>query len=599
MSLEADPIAGRPMSVYFFRDPANVFTLRGRMPSSNYIKTTVIPQLQNMREPSPELCYMFSSVLSLLHCPKELHCLDSTLLLTECLCCLRWWTGDTGSPANKLFSYEYGFLCFRVIVLLMHVGILESTDTFDVFSNLVDNLSDPHIISAVLSEFVMQLKRESLRKPEPRHWLLNTRVEGLTQYGRMFLPYVGGFWDKDVDFFVEALWNDRQCFTEICFRVPTPGWGLPLILIGEHLRWAAEEGVKNPTSWSYLDALCYRYSLVAPIEELESLGLICWLVFNRNKKLGIKFNPALAVDPNEARAILQAYLARMTIPGLFPPKFALMFLNFVKQDSILSVVDLAPSLIKTSCLWMWEELDASTRTPSQHPSEIEDLLARAEHTFDIITFQYYQHLPVETLSTLTTALAESDFVNLFLRILLLPLTAGSNISKLGKGNFKTFDEMSEREDPRHTARSWSELAKKIFFFSTMYPRSCKPLDDILRPLYYDWSKTRCCFQAGFPQHLTQIPSLQNYIDSCHSSFIGLGSSLGYVKRERETTIECAYPRCPGTTFEQLVCEECLVRGQVTPYCSHLCQTKHWSTTIGEAHRENCTAIREAITEDAS
>lgn len=180
---------------------------------------------------------------------------------------------------------------------------------------------------------------------------------------------------------------------------------------------------------------------------------------------------------------------------------------------------------------------------------------------------------------------------------MLPLTAGSNISKLGKGehhtnytqvhcdfqhkmsliivpgNFKTFDEMSEREDPRHTARSWSELAKKIFFFSTMYPRSCKPLDDILRPLYYDWSKTRCCFQAGFPQHLTQIPSLQNYIDSCHSSFIGLGSSLGYVKRERETTIECAYPRCPGTTFEQLVCEECLVRGQVTPYCSHLCQTK--------------------------
>lgn len=141
------------------------------------------------------------------------------------------------------------------------------------------------------------------------------------------------------------------------------------------------------------------------------------------------------------------------------------------------------------------------------------------------------------------------------------------------GNFKIFDEMTEREDPHRIVRSWSELSKKASLFSAMYPPRSKLLGDILNPFYCDWLKVQRCFLAEFPQHLTQIPSFRDYKESCYSSFFGLGISLGYIKREEETTIRCVYPRCPGTTFELLVCEKCLAYGQVTPYCSRLCQAK--------------------------
>lgn len=70
-------------------------------------------------------------------------------------------------------------------------------------------------------------------------------------------------------------------------------------------------------------------------------------------------------------------------PASFPRDFAALLLGFIKQDAVLSIADFAPSLIKTTCSWVWEELEISTRAP-QHASENPDLLQCASHTLEII-----------------------------------------------------------------------------------------------------------------------------------------------------------------------------------------------------------------------
>lgn len=123
----------------------------------------------------------------------------------------------------------------------MHVGILTHTNNFGAFVRKASNLSNPHDVSVALSESVMDLMRQSIGKPKPRDWLLGILTS--TSGGRMFLRTVGGFFNTDFGFFLKIIWQDRKGFSEICSQVSPPGWGLPLLLIGEHLRWATEDGL--------------------------------------------------------------------------------------------------------------------------------------------------------------------------------------------------------------------------------------------------------------------------------------------------------------------------------------------------------------------
>jgi hypothetical protein len=78
-------------------------------------------------------------------------------------------------------------------------------------------------------------------KPNPRDWLLGTLT---SQSGaRMFLRSVGGIFDNDISFFLKAIWQDRKTFSAICARAPTTGWSFALLVLGEHMQWALEDGL--------------------------------------------------------------------------------------------------------------------------------------------------------------------------------------------------------------------------------------------------------------------------------------------------------------------------------------------------------------------
>lgn len=574
------------------------------MPSSNYVKTVAIPQLDHMIEPPSNSCFLLSSVLSLLRHPKELRSLDNTLLLSHCIRVLRSYTDEDDPRANKLFGFEFGFLCYRVITLLMHVGILRHTNTFGAFVRKTSNMTNPHDVSVALSESVMDLMRQSYGKPKPRDWLLGILTS--TSGGRMFLRTVGGFFNNDVGFFLKIIWQDRKGFSEICSQVSPPGWGLPLLLIGEHLRWAAEDGFEHQEEWGLLQTLCFRYAFVARGFELGPLSGSC---FNA-RYYGYQPDPdedpdneyyeTSLVDTQDARIVLQGFVTRMAnlAQTPMPDELILMLFEFIKQDVILDITDLMPALIKVLCSRVWAGIDVTSNS-SKHPSGNTTLNYYARRTFDTIARIYsnYAGAPPKTISTFVKALAESDFINLFGRLVLLPWSIGSNISTVADENPETFDQVAVPNRPDTVPRTWSELTGKALFVATSYGMSGKPSNGILGPFYSDWLKIRRCFSADFPQHYSSNNSFQEHKNACFFAFFALGSSFGYVERKERTTIECAYPRCPGVALEsdtQLACEHCLA----TPYCSRLCQAKHWNTTTGEPHRDLCPAMQKPLSEGA-
>lgn len=572
------------------------------MPSSSYVKATIIPQLEQLCKPSQDTHYLCSGILSLLCNPSELHNLNGTTLLSRCMLALRHFTDDSDPQSNKLFSYEYGFLCFRVIVLLMHVGTLVHANTFDKFMMQTNNLCGPHEISATLSEVVLERLGESWNPARPRDWLMDTPMP---QGGeRTLLGAVGGFTSDDARYLLKILWHDRKGFTEICTQTSTPGWLLPLMLIEEHMLW--EERYKsnniNGEDWYYLLALCLRYSLVASERESRFLEMICAkaLVYSdhldreSDPELEVPYDTTNLVDARDTRVMLQAYITRMTIstqapfPRLITSQFGA---GFLQQEEILDIPDLMPSLIKVSCSRVWAEIDASSGSP-EPASENPALIKSAAHAFDLISRVYPNYIgaPVEIISTLDKALVEIDFINLFGKMAFLPLVIGSSISKPeNPGNPKELDDTDDLgAHPRQVTDHWDDLTHTTLSIGTSYGMVDRPAN-VNKPLdryYPDWLKTWRCYDAHFPQHNTQSELLRNHTDLGYMSLYGFGSSLGFWDRKERTEIECAYPRCPAAAFEsdpQFFCERCLA----APYCSHLCQARHWASTTREPHRDLC------------
>ncbi|CAE6417003.1 unnamed protein product [Rhizoctonia solani] len=230
--------------------------------SLDYIKTIAIPHIDQRIELPEDLCAAYSAILSLLRFPQELQVLRDTSLLSKCSNHLREYINQTKRSWRSvptLFSHESGFLCFRVIVLLLQVGILLHTDTLDQFLKEVSSgESDPYQIAVTLSEFTMGLLL-SKDNSSPRDWLL--AASSLQTAGRRtFLKSVGGFDNADAEDLLKLIWKDRNRFLEISSRIPTPGWALLLLILGEHMQWKSE-----------VDGIC----LVASASELKALETFC------------------------------------------------------------------------------------------------------------------------------------------------------------------------------------------------------------------------------------------------------------------------------------------------------------------------------------
>ncbi|KAG9090678.1 hypothetical protein FS749_000364 [Ceratobasidium sp. UAMH 11750] len=520
---------GRHLSEYFLEDPANAFFPRDKpIPSIQYGKTIAITHLERVQFQSvtSETLTALEGILWLIRHPKELRWLNHTTLLASCIELLQDYT-DELEDDEKLFSYEFGFLCFRVIILLIQVGILAQMGSLQAFLKETRNLSDPKDISAALAKFVAKPVDESYLDEDFRDRLLGAKtLDG----ARKLLPTIGSFTDEDASFLLEQLWEDRKTFSLICRKgqALTSGFAFILVVIQEHMHWTFEEASSNEVDedWTLIDTLSFRCSLVAPsYYEVSILISTCkeakgWLFESEHE-----YDVLSLVDVEDAKNVMEAYTSRLTHQTSGRKVYdwdLVLILEFITHDSMLTYVHLLPGFVKTTFLWAWNELIDNEETGIL--DENTSLASCAAHAVSFITrsCHFLKEADNATRLSITRVLSETDFVAFMGRLMLAPMATQSwlNWPLAESGKDHNF-----RDNTHGVKHNWENLVHEMGVFGRVV-KGAKILGSLPANAYSDWLKTRRCFQALFPHHEVQSDWFKNYVKICYPAWLEFGSAFG-------------------------------------------------------------------------
>ncbi|KAG8707275.1 hypothetical protein FRC08_000600 [Ceratobasidium sp. 394] len=576
---------GPRIDEYFSKDPFNSFFPKGRpIPTIQHVKTVAIPHLERLAlhgQPSSETCQMLWGILSLLHHPKELRCLGNTTLLKGCIRGLRSYTNNLQTGGYELFTYEFGFLCFRVIVMLVQVGILVHTNTFE---KSLQNSGDPETTSLSLSACASAITANAKEKKNSREWLFGASKS--KNGNRTLLGSMGGVEGVDVTFFVKAIWRSRAQFSVICTRVISTGWSFVLLILGEHLRWALEDGIKDEYEydWVALQMLCFRYIFVAPSPiEIFLLTDICTTGEMYRQSGAAEMYDDAFMHEEDAQFLMESFINRMTpLPhiGHIPSIIAKLLVRFITMEEVmLQFDDLMPSFLKAAYSWIWVEI---TRSSAKSLSENNNLLLYAIPLVEFTGLLYRKAQNADNAAQAfhyTHALFEIDFVNLLGRLMLAPMVAGSTLPP---------DSDSIPSDGLNIGHNWKLLTKEIYDFNCIYiTTQPKYPDRSVAESYFDWLNTWRGIEAQNPQHIAKPRWFKEHFEICRRLWATIGSGFGYRKRSLNGDSECAYTRCPGVVPRfgaEFACSRCLR----VVYCSRRCQHAHWQAATPDAHRKICS-----------
>lgn len=156
-----------------------------------------------------------------------------------------------------MFCYEYGYLCFQVIVLTIQVVILTrgQADGFKIFMEATKGYSSSSRFRALLvAQTKLQLEAD-VEAVQSNILVRRYEITPTTQGRRLALPSVGGMTDLDGAFLIEALWQTRKELSYIGSKGTTPGWSFLLELLYLYLMLDLKDGKwVVPNGWLIVDA---------------------------------------------------------------------------------------------------------------------------------------------------------------------------------------------------------------------------------------------------------------------------------------------------------------------------------------------------------
>lgn len=156
----------------------------------------------------------------------------------------------------QMLYYEYGYLCFQVIVLTVQMAIIcrGHGDGFNAFKAVAKKCAREFIPELIAMHTGLQVFE--LCDPEVEDESLSWIIQAPTtpKGKRTFLPAVGGLNDVDAMFLLREMWESRKQLSYIGAKVPTDGWSFILQLIREHLTGDLRK--KKVSSSLFLNTAC-------------------------------------------------------------------------------------------------------------------------------------------------------------------------------------------------------------------------------------------------------------------------------------------------------------------------------------------------------
>ncbi|CAE6477875.1 unnamed protein product [Rhizoctonia solani] len=278
--------------------------------------------------------------------PRTIHHLANPPVLKSCI---RLMKTVEGLPPTEItpFSHEYGYLCFKLFIVVLNVCLLERWDKLEeVLTLCKDKELAVHVYISDMVAFIVGKQFEALKSGEGCDWVLGWSASANGRRQPTLLPL------SDISTLFNLIWDDRKKFllSQAPFTRKVTGLSGLMFVFS---RYIAHERKKN-LEWKLLQGKLYeialRYALVADARQRRATVD----VIDANKCTGDWYNTPKHIDTEDSRLILGAYIQTLTRDEeihetLHPP----VLLRLVALSVNDSTQELLPEVVRWTIEYGW------------------------------------------------------------------------------------------------------------------------------------------------------------------------------------------------------------------------------------------------------
>ncbi|KAG8729243.1 hypothetical protein FRC11_009242 [Ceratobasidium sp. 423] len=496
---------------------------------------------------------MLEAVLKLTLSPRHLDFFADPMFIGGCIRLLTQVKPE-GKPSP--FSYEFGYLCFKIIAIGIGAWVLKVTNNLDmVIHNIETDLGIEPLL--MFSGHVSRVLMDNIFGGHGAcDWVMGWETFEERPDPQPFLS------PSDLLSMLNVLWEDRKLYLQVLLRTYFPGLsGVAFVL----WRYACSPSVTAVNSRNKLMVvpfceLLWRSMLVATEDQFFTLHYINNFVYY-DKVAGSWDESPKYVDLDDSCTVLDAFSARMvpTNSRLFKPLPLLQLiglLRFVIRLAQPGSEGCYPPLFGGTIERIWVAVENGDKSEDIIDTTGTIMICLSEL---IEPLNHTNYSSRTALKDLVAALEQHDFLELLSRLLFL----------LEPGNTPA---ASRPDMPRNT---WF-LANTLYFVKTL----AKVAPDMLLGYQFkerlgDWYKmeyallTTTLIEASCPSSHKALRR------QCLELWRKVGESFGLAFWMRVLVgPACSYSRCPqrkNVLPVDFMCPRCLE--EKLRYCSAMCQTR--------------------------
>ncbi|CAE6454769.1 unnamed protein product [Rhizoctonia solani] len=466
-----------------------------------------------------------------------------------------------------LFKYEYGYICFRIMIIALDVCCLQRAKRFDRTIARMQAEPETEMLS-ILSEEVSYLALNLLSDKQGTRcdWLL-----GMNTYDPLYGSQQMAFTtDQGLMFLLTLLFLDQKGFLKALGSTYSPGLSMVLTALWRYVvpRAPRMEIALGKTLVSMFYLAYFRYTLVAPICEDAFLASI---YYNVEWWAATKDRPADEEDEREKIMICTRRLSSAGTHWFCPPLVSRIpiMTQYLLSRLANGVEDLLPRLFGSTINRLWDARIRNESTGDQFLKTVKNTIGFLRSGLECLNERSYSDQLV--LSELADELIRHDMLDLIAQIAFsLPVRPQG---------------LSEQEN-----ENLQFMACSVAFFkslSNLIPKD--PLRIKFRVVLPDIWK--------YILHSLQMVSMHEPALSDHFSQMGdcmlrIGIVIGFkheLLAAQDEWAYCNHERCPSPQDKVrslLACDRC-----GAAYCSKACQVSEWMNgSMRSWHKLTCGNI---------
>ncbi|CAE6466232.1 unnamed protein product [Rhizoctonia solani] len=365
------------------------------------------------------------SVLKLVQYPKAYRHLARSSAIRGCI---KLMSEIKLNGKHSPFSYEYGYLCFRVVTIVLGICILHRSDRLDASIGVMEEdvpMNPQHDIIQHMGHHVSSGIFVELR--DKRQGCLDS----IFGWARGQSPLVVA---SDIELLSTMLWDDRKVFFRALRSTYHPGISSVVFVLWQ-INLREQNAIKSKFHSTVLSEISFRYNLIATSDQLHAVTYMNIDLLSQKYLSAWQANTE-QVDLEDCGEVIFAYIDRFKSPHpvLHAPILVLhgpIFLRSLAQFVTLGTADLLPAVLEVTVQRIWEEIkDPSEQyKPDVFVDSIRDTFVNYTMILQNRVFRIMDH---DLFQGLIDVVIEYDLIDLAARaILMLELPSEPPTHKLG------------------------------------------------------------------------------------------------------------------------------------------------------------------------